>query len=79
MFFVMCVTALAASAQSDDFGIWTSLEIQKKIDKMREEAMAAAYTKNAKAAWEEYANAEMKAAEVKDELALKQEKWTERR
>lgn len=33
LFFVMCVTALAASAQSDDFGIWTSLEIQKKIDK----------------------------------------------
>jgi hypothetical protein len=29
----MCVTAMAASAQSDDFGIWTSLEIQKKIDK----------------------------------------------
>ena len=55
----------------------TTEAIQKKIDKMREEAMAAAYTKNAKAAWEEYANAEMKAAEVKDELALKQkqEKW----
>ena len=37
--------------------------------------MAAAYTKNAKAAWEDYANAEMKAAEAKDELAVKQEKW----
>lgn len=33
LFFVMCVTAMAASAQSDDFGLWTSLEIQKKIDK----------------------------------------------
>lgn len=53
----------------------TTDAIQKKIDKMREEAMAAAYQKNAKAAWEEYANAQMKAAEVKDELALKQEKW----
>ena len=33
LFFVMCVTAMAVSAQSDDFGLWTSLEIQKKIDK----------------------------------------------
>ena len=33
LFFVMCVTAMAASAQSDDFGLWTSLEVQKKIDK----------------------------------------------
>lgn len=53
----------------------TTEAIQKKIDKMKEEAMAAAYVKNAKAAYEEYANAEMKAAEIKDELALKQEKW----
>ena len=53
----------------------TTDAIQRKIDKMKEEALTAAYIKNAKAAYEEYANAEMKAAEIKEELALKQEKW----
>lgn len=53
----------------------TTEAIQRKIDKMREEAMAAAYVKNAKAAYEEYADAEVKAAQAKEELALKQEKW----
>ena len=28
-----CLTAVAVCAQSDDFGIWTSLELQKKINK----------------------------------------------
>ena len=53
----------------------TTEAIHKKIAAMREEALAAAYTKNAKAAFEEYAEAQMKAAEVKDELTAKQEKW----
>ena len=30
---LMGVTAMTAMAQSDDFGIWTSVEVQKKIDK----------------------------------------------
>lgn len=53
----------------------TTDAIQKKIDKMKEEALAAAYTENAKKAYKEYANAEMEAAQAKEELALKQEKW----
>lgn len=53
----------------------TTEAIQKKIDKMKEEALAAAYSKNAKAAYEDYANAQMKATEAADELAAKKEKW----
>ena len=30
---MVCVAAMTARAQSDDFGIWTSIEVQKKIDK----------------------------------------------
>lgn len=33
LIFMMCVAAMAASAQSDDFGIWASIEAEKKIDK----------------------------------------------
>ncbi|MBQ2498036.1 MAG: DUF2490 domain-containing protein, partial [Prevotella sp.] len=30
---VLCLATMVAHAQSDDFGIWTSIEVQKKIDK----------------------------------------------
>lgn len=30
---MLCLATMAASAQGDDFGIWTSVEVQKKIDK----------------------------------------------
>ena len=30
---MLCLATMAASAQGDDFGIWTSIEVQKKIDK----------------------------------------------
>lgn len=30
---VLCLATMVARAQSDDFGIWTSIEVQKKIDK----------------------------------------------
>ena len=33
LFFILCTAALAVSAQSDDFGLWSSVEVQKKIDK----------------------------------------------
>lgn len=52
----------------------TTEAIQKKIDKMKEEALAAAYVENAKAAYKEYAKAQIEAAEAEDELALKQER-----
>lgn len=32
-FFILCGAALTASAQSDDFGVWTSVEVQKKINR----------------------------------------------
>lgn len=33
MIFALCLAAMATHAQSDDFGIWTSVEVQKKLNK----------------------------------------------
>ena len=30
---MLCLATMPASAQGDDFGLWTSIEVQKKIDK----------------------------------------------
>lgn len=53
----------------------TSDAIQRKIDKMKEEALAAAYIKNAEKAARDYANAEMGLSDAKGELAQKQKEW----
>ncbi|MBR1468847.1 MAG: DUF2490 domain-containing protein [Prevotella sp.] len=33
LFFVLCMAATAATAQSDDFGLWTAVEVQTKINR----------------------------------------------
>lgn len=53
----------------------TTESIYKKINAQREEALQAAYVKAAKDAYEDYANAQIKASEIGSELSAKKEKW----
>lgn len=53
----------------------TTEAIKNKIKAQQEEALAAAYQKQAQAALEDYAEAQIKAGEIHDELAAKKKEW----
>ena len=55
----------------------TTEAIKNKIKAKQDEALAAAYQKQAQAALEDYAEAQTKASLIQDELSAKKKKWNE--